>query len=223
MHSHLIPGIDDGAATLEDSVNLARQMLRLGYSKLITTPHIQNDFYRNTPEIILRGLERVRKALKEENIPLEIHAAAEYLLDDGFTEKAEQGELLTFGDKYILVELSYYNPNPDFKNIVFHLQVDGYKVILAHPERYTYWFNDFAKFEDLKERGVYLQVNAVSLAGHYPDPVRKFAEKFIDRGMIDFVGSDVHNMHYMASMEKCLKEKSLARLIASNKLMNAFL
>jgi tyrosine-protein phosphatase YwqE len=220
MHSHLIPGIVDGARTLDDAMALARRMHELGYTKLVTTPHVQHDFYRNTPDIIRGGLEKVRAALKTEHIPIEIEAAAEYLLDDGFGNLAERGNLLTFSGKHILVELSYFNPNPNLKTFVFNLQVDGYKVILAHPERYTYWFSDFTKFEDLKDRGVLFQLNIVSMAGFYPEPVKKFAEKLIERGMIDFIGSDMHNMNYMAALEKSLKERSLVQLIESGKLLN---
>ena len=223
MHSHLIPGIDDGVKNLSESVDLARRMYQLGYKKLVTTPHIQHDFFRNTPEIILSGLERVRKALKTENIPLEIHAAAEYLLDDGFEEKAAKGNLLTFSERYILVELSYFNPHPNLKTFIFNLQVEGYKVILAHPERYTYWFSDFSKFEDLKDRGLFFQVNLVSLAGFYPEPVKKMAEKLMEKGMVEFVGSDMHNTGYMIALEKSLKEKSLVKLAESGKLLNAML
>lgn len=221
MHSHLIPGIDDGARSLDDSLALIRKMHELGYRKLVTTPHIQQEYYRNTPEIIRSGMGSVREALRKENIPVEIEAAAEYLIDDGFEDKAAAGELMTFGDKHVLVELSYFNPHPNLKTFLFNLQIDGYKVILAHPERYTYWFDDFAKFEDLKDRGVFFQVNLVSLAGYYPDPVKKFAEKLIDRGMVDFVGSDMHNMNYMAALEKSLKERSLARLLESGRLLNS--
>jgi protein-tyrosine phosphatase len=220
MHSHLIPGIDDGAKTLEDSVTLARRMYELGYKKLITTPHIQHEFFCNTPEIILNGLAKVREALKSENIPLEMEAAAEYLIDDGFEEKAAKGNLLTFSGKYLLVELSYYNPHPNLKTFIFNLQVDGYKVILAHPERYTYWFSDFSKFEDLKDRGIFFQINLVSLAGFYPDPVKKMAEKLMEKGMIEFVGSDMHNLDYMQALEKSMKEKALSKLISSGRLLN---
>jgi protein-tyrosine phosphatase len=223
MHSHLIPGIDDGARTMEDSIAMVRRMHELGFKKLITTPHIQGEFYKNTPEIILEGLAKLKEAVAAENIAIELEAAAEYLLDDAFEEKMNAGTLLAFSNKFILVEMSYYSPNPDLKNLIFNLQVDGYKVILAHPERYTYWFNDFAKYDDLKDRGVYFQLNTVSLAGHYPEPVKKFAEKLIEKGMIDFIGSDMHNMNYMKSMENSLKEKALGKLIASGKLLNASL
>jgi tyrosine-protein phosphatase YwqE len=223
MHSHLIPGIDDGARTMEDSIAMIRRMHELGYKKLITTPHIQGEFFKNTPEIILEGLAKVKEAVKAENIPVELEAAAEYLLDDMFEEKMKAGNLLTFSNKFILVEMSYFSPNPDLKNIIFNLQVDGFKVILAHPERYTYWFKDFAKFEDLKDRGVFFQLNTVSLAGHYPVPVKKFAEKLIEKDMIDFIGTDMHNMNYMKSLEKSLNEKMLAKLVGSGRLLNAVL
>ena len=221
FHSHFIPGIDDGAKTMADSTAMIRRMSELGFKKLITTPHIQGEFFKNTPEIILGGLEKLREAVAAENIQVELEAAAEYLLDDAFEEKMISGSLLSFSNKHILVEMSYYSPNPDLKNLIFNLQVDGFKVILAHPERYTYWFNDFAKYEDLKDRGVFFQLNTVSLAGHYPEPVKKFAVKLVEKGMIDFIGSDMHNMNYMKSLENSLKEKLLAKLVNSGRLMNA--
>jgi protein-tyrosine phosphatase len=220
MHSHLIPGIDDGARSIDDSIAMVRRMHELGFTKLITTPHIQSEFFKNTPEIILSGLQKLREAIAAANIPVQIEAAAEYLLDDGFEAKMIAGNLLSFSDKYILVELSYFNPHPDLKSLIFNLQCDGFRVILAHPERYTYWFNDFGKYEDLKDRGVFFQLNTVSLSNFYPEPIKKFAEKLIEKGMIDFIGSDMHNTSYMQALEKSLKEKALAKLIASGKLLN---
>lgn len=202
---------------------MIRKMHALGYNKLITTPHIQSEFFKNTPEIILAGLDKLREAVRAENIPVQMEAAGEYLLDEGFEEKMAAGNLLTFSDKYILVEMSYYSPNPNLKSIIFNLQCEGFKVILAHPERYTYWFHDMPKYEDLKDRGVFFQLNTISLAGHYPEPIRKFAEKLIDKGMIDFIGSDMHNMRYMDSLERSLKEKALAKLVNSGKLLNSSL
>ena len=220
MHSHFIPGIDDGAPDLDASISLIRQMHELGYGKLIATPHIQQDYYKNTPGLILSGLERVKQAIKEEGLNIELEAAAEYLLDDGFKEKYESGELMTFGDNYVLIELSYFNPHPNLKGFIFDLQVEGYKVILAHPERYSYWFNDWKKFTELKDRDVFFQLNLVSLAGHYPEPVKKFAEKLIDEGLVEFAGSDAHNERYVDSLKQARVEKSLDRLIRSGKLLN---
>ncbi|MBE0661342.1 MAG: capsular biosynthesis protein [Bacteroidales bacterium] len=220
FHSHLIPGIDDGAKSMVDALGLIRQFSELGFRKLITTPHIQDEFYKNTPEIILAGLDQVKTAVKETGIGIEIEAAAEYLLDDGFAQKLKNKELLTFSGKYILVELSYFSPHPNLLSFIFELQIEGYKVILAHPERYSYWFNEMKKFVELKNRGVMFQLNTVSLSGHYGKDVKKLAEKFIDLGLYEFVGSDMHNQHYMDSFSKARYEKSMKKLMDSGKLKN---
>ena len=220
FHSHLIPGIDDGARTIEDSLTMIRQFKELGFKKLITTPHIQDEYYKNTPEIILSGLETVKAAMDEAGIEIEIEAAAEYLLDDGFEKKLKSGELMTFGQKHILVELSYFSPHPNLLTFIFELQLEGYQVILAHPERYSYWFNSLQKFDELKNRGVLFQLNTVSLSGHYGNEVKKIAEKLIDQGVYDFIGSDMHNQHYMNSFIRARFEKSLKKLMDSGKLKN---
>ncbi len=223
MHSHLIAGIDDGSKTVKDSVSYVRKMKELGFSKLITTPHIMQDYFKNTPEIIREGLEKLMSALDKENIDIEIEAAAEYLIDDGFEKKMEAGDLMTFGDNYLLVELSYFSPPTNLKEILFNLQIAGYKIILAHPERYSYWFHTPQKYEDLKDRGVFFQVNTISLSGYYSGVVRKVAEKLIDQKMIDFVGSDMHNEAYFQALQKSMYEKYLGKLVASGSLLNATL
>jgi len=220
MHSHLIPGIDDGVMTIAESINLIKELSGMGFERIITTPHIQYEYYRNTPEIILEGLEKVKNRLAEEDYDISLEAAAEYRIDEGFGDHVKAGNLMTFGDNYILVELSYYNPHPDFENIIFNLQVDGYKVILAHPERYSYWHESWDKFIALKERGVYFQLNAVSLAGHYNDSVIKYARKFVDEGMIEFVGSDLHDENYLLSLKKAGNDKSFRKLLESGRLLN---
>jgi tyrosine-protein phosphatase YwqE len=223
MHSHLIPGIDDGAQTLEDAVELIKHLQEMGYKKLITTPHIQGEFYQNTPEIINSGLERVKRELKKQNIFIEIHAAAEYLIDDKFEEKYKSGNLMTFGKKYLLVELSYFNEHPSWKQFIFDLQIAGFQIILAHPERYSYWFRNWKKYEEMKDRGVWFQVNINSLAGYYSGEVKKIAEKMIDEGMIDLAGTDMHNMRYMDALQKARSEKYLRKLVDSGKLKNQLL
>lgn len=125
MHSHLIPGIDDGSDSLETSIELIKGMMELGYKKFITTPHLQGEFYQNTPHIILSGLEKVKRELKKQNIQVEMEAAAEYLIDDKFEEKYKEAELLTFGKKHLLIELSYFNEHPRLKEFLFDLQIDG--------------------------------------------------------------------------------------------------
>lgn len=220
VHSHLIPGIDDGAQTMEDSIQLIRELNALGYSKFITTPHIMSDFYKNTPEIILGGLEKVRERLKEEGLNVEISAAAEYYMDFEFEAKIKEGGLLTFGDNYVLFEVSYFNKPEGFERIVFDLQTAGYKPMLAHVERYPFWYGNWEKYERFKELGVFFQLNIMSLGGHYGGQTKKVAEDLIDRGMIDLIGSDLHNMNHIESMKRAIREEYLHKIATNEKLLN---
>ena len=223
FHSHLIPDIDDGCKTMDESIELIKQFADMGYSKLITTPHIQDEFFRNTPGIILNGLEELKKAVAKAGIKIQIEAAAEYLIDDGFERKIKAGGLLTFGQKHILVEMSYFMEHPNLKSILFQLQIEGYKVIMAHPERYSYWDNKWGNFDELKDRGILFQLNTVSVAGYYGSSVKKMAEYFINKGMYDFMGSDMHNQAYMDAFRKSQFEKSIGNLLASGKIKNSSL
>jgi protein-tyrosine phosphatase len=223
VHSHFIPGIDDGAQTIEDSVALIRTFYEAGYKKVITTPHIMSDAYRNTPEIILGGLEKVRVALHENNIPIAVEAAAEYYIDYDFEEKIESGKLLTFGKNYVLVELSFVNPPDNLKHVLFKLQTNGYKPVLAHPERYSFWHRDFEKYEEIRDKGVLLQLNINSLTGHYNMATKKVAEQMIEKNMIDFLGSDCHHQGHADLMRHVVFEKSLHKLLESGKLLNSTL
>ncbi|MEX1187860.1 MAG: CpsB/CapC family capsule biosynthesis tyrosine phosphatase [Bacteroidia bacterium] len=221
VHSHLIPGIDDGSSSIEDSINLIRGLQELGYKRLITTPHVMSDFYRNTPEMILGGLEDVRNAMKAEGIDMEISAAAEYYCDHDFELKIGKEDLLTFGDKYLLFELSYLNPSDNFDTVSFKLQLEGYKPVLAHPERYPYWYQSFDKYQEIRDKGVLLQVNIASIAGHYGTVAKRIAERLIDNEMVDLLGSDMHKVSHIDVYKKALKEPALHKLLNSGKLINA--
>jgi protein-tyrosine phosphatase len=223
MHSHLVPGIDDGVPDLETAVGLIEKMKRLGYSKLISTPHIMVDIYRNNPAIIQEGFEKVKEAVAARGIDIELQVAAEYQFDEGFTLLLKKGELMTFGQNHVLVELPYYTPPQNMGELLFDMQVAGYKVILAHPERYTYWHKDFSKLEDLKHRDVLFQLNTISLSGYYSAPTKKISEKLIDAGMIDFLGSDLHNFNYFGLLKEALYEPYLEKLLASGNLKNHLL
>jgi protein-tyrosine phosphatase len=221
MHSHFIPGIDDGAKTIDDSLQLLRGMQEFGYRKVITTPHIMSDFFRNTPEIILGGLENVRKAAAADGLSLEIDAAAEYYDDFDLDKKLEHEKLLTFGGNYLLFEVSYLNEPQNINSLIFRFITNGYKPVLAHPERYPFWYRRLDVFEEMKEKGVLLQLNINSLTGHYSPEAKKVAEHLIDKQLVDFLGSDCHHAGHQQLMQRAVRTKALHKLLGSGMLRNS--
>jgi tyrosine-protein phosphatase YwqE len=221
IHSHFIPAIDDGSPDLETSISLIKKMQELGYKKVITSPHVMSDFYKNTPEIILEGLADVRAELKRKNINMEISAAAEYYLDFDFEQKIGKEKFLTFGDNYILVELSFMQAPNNLFDIIFKLQMEGYKVVLAHPERYEYYVKK--DYEELVTRGVFLQINLLSLIGYYSPKIQQKVKELIAENQVSFVGTDCHNMNHAALYEKCQTQKDWHDLVNSGKLLNSTL
>ena len=222
LHSHLIPGIDDGSKSLEESIALIKRFKELGYSKVITTPHVMSDFYRNTPEIILSGLAEVRNAIEQEGIEIEIEAAAEYYLDDYFEELIKQNNLLTFGENHVLFELSFQSPPTRIKEAIFALITGGYKPILAHVERYPFYFNEWDTLEDLRNRGAIFQLNINSLSGQYGPQVKKMGQDLIDRDWVEVIGSDCHHMRHLDSINELRTNPYLHKISEKSELLNKF-
>ncbi|UOR05282.1 capsular biosynthesis protein [Hymenobacter aerilatus] len=224
MHSHLLPGIDDGAATVEHSVELLREMQELGYRKLIMTPHVMGDFFRNTPATIRAALAQLQTAASAAGIEdIELECAAEYYLDEWFGRKLEAGEeLLTFGGDrhYLLFETSYINEPFNLAETVFNLRAAGYQPVLAHPERYTYLYGRFEELERIRESGVLLQVNLNSLAGYYSSGAQRVAEKLIDAGLVDMLGTDAHNVKHTGTLRNKVLTASYLRKALELPLLN---
>lgn len=221
IHSHLLAPLDDGVKSVEEAVDLILQFKRLGYTRLITTPHIMSDHYRNTEALILDKLEELRNVLKEKNIQIAIEAAAEYYLDEVFFEKlTDQEPLLTFGRNYLLFETNFFSEPLNLKEFIFKAISSGYKLVLAHPERYQYM--DLKKAQDLKDRGLFFQINLSSLTGFYSRPIQKIAYQLIDKGWVDFLGSDCHNAiqvgHIMEAQKNKYYQKALALPLLNNTL-----
>ena len=223
VHSHFIPGIDDGAPTIGASMELIHAMHDLGYEKVVTTPHSMADGYRNPPEVILSGLEKVRHAVKEEKLNIKVEAAAEYYLDHELLENATAQKLLTFGTDMVLFELPFVSEPAVLMTAVFEMQTQGFRPVLAHPERYPFWYADTSAMEKLKDRGVLFQLNMIALMGAYGPPARKQAEKIVDLGWYDLVGSDCHSMKHIEAMQVARTEPYLHKLIDGGKLLNTTL
>lgn len=220
IHSHLIPGIDDGAADLEIALELVRKMSDMGYKKLITTPHVYIEYYPNSPESILPGLEALKTAVEVEKIPIEIHAAAEYFMDEHFEELLEQKALLTLKDNYVLVEMSFFGPPPELENYLFQMQIKGYKPILAHPERYLYYKGNMEKYQRIKDLGCLLQLNILSLTGYYDRAVQQNARELIKEGLIDLLGTDLHHDTHADKLALALKDRKIAKLLEEYEFKN---
>ncbi len=220
LHSHLIPGIDDGAKSLEESLALIRGLKDMGFSRLITTPHILTEMYRNGRQNILPGLETLRKALKQEGIEMQIDAAAEYMMDDGFAAILQQGDLLTLPGNRVLVEMGFINPPPQLHDYLFRLQTKGYRPLLAHPERYLFLKERFSDYERLREVGCEFQLNLLSLYGYYGKPVRDTALKLLKNGMVDFLGTDLHHETHLENLKGLLSDSAVMNLLTRQTFKN---
>lgn len=212
IHSHLLAGLDDGVKSLEEALVIIRTFQEFGYKKLITTPHVHQDYYRNTPVLIQQGLAELNSYLAQQNMKFEIQAAAEYYLDEELIRTVEDGEkLLTFGDHYLLFETNMITEPYHLKDFIFKITTAGYKPVLAHPERYAYL--NLEKAEDLRDRGVLFQMNMLSIIGYYSKPVKKMARKLIDQGWIDLLGSDCHHLEQARLIEYVTKNRTFQKAL----------
>ena len=221
MHSHLIPGIDDGSPDIETSVQLISGMCELGYKKIITTPHIMWDMYKNSREIILEKVEELQKAVTQKGLDVEIIAAAEYFLDDHVSGLLKTKQpLLTIGDNLVLVEFSLASQSFDYKDVLFELQLLGYQPVIAHPERYIYG-NNKNFYAELKDAGYYFQLNILSFGNHYGRSVLEFANYLAKKEYYDFAGTDLHNFNHLEALHNPSITGPLKRLLDTGKIRNS--
>ena len=219
IHSHLLAGIDDGAKNINESIDLITKMSSFGIKNFITTPHVLGDIYPNSSENILKKLKELRLELKKRNIfDVSIHAAAEYMLDEQFSKRLEEQDILTLKDNFILVEMSYFNAPYNLFEILFEIQLKGYKPILAHPERYHFYNTNFNHFYKLKRAGCLFQLNLLSLTEHYGKEVQKTSQKLLNKNLYDFVGTDTHHQNHLLLLDKIrtVKTKKLIEALLEN-------
>lgn len=221
MHSHVLPGIDDGAQNLQESIFLIKQMMALGIKKIIATPHIMVDYYRNTAETINGALEVLKAGLIKENLNIEVQAAAEHYFDETFEARVDDGKLMIMGDNYVLFEFSFINKPTNTIPVIQKLRDLGYKPILAHPERYPYM--DLEQFKQLHDWGVDFQLNTISLTGYYGREAKKIAEELIDNQLIDFISSDMHHPRHAEALKNALRMPYLEKVLFDYPLKNILL
>ncbi|MEY4605006.1 MAG: hypothetical protein RIT43_2298 [Bacteroidota bacterium] len=212
IHSHLIPGIDDGARTMDETIAMLAKFESLGYEKVITTPHIMSEVYPNNSERILEGLDNVRETSQKLGLKITVEAAAEYYFDETLEFRVKEKNFMTFGKNYVLVEFAFHNAPMFEERLFFEMQMAGYKPVLAHFERYMYYLGSTDRAAEYKEKGVSIQMNLNSLTGHYGPEVKKQAERLIDSGLIDFVGTDCHRMDHLMLLESNLSNPFFHKL-----------
>ncbi len=207
VHSHLLPGLDDGVKTLDESIKSIKAMSHLGYKKLITTPHIYPDFYPNSAKNIGFTLEEVKSELLKTGIDVSIEAAAEYFLDPEFLSAIKNGEpILSFGKaRYVLFETGFQSKPVILEETIFELKAQGYNPILAHPERYEYLDPKSDLSNRLIELGVMNQISLPSLKGFYGSEPKKKAMALLKQGNVDFLGSDLHRFGQIEGLKKALQ------------------
>ena len=221
MHSHLLPGIDDGSPDMTTSLDLIKGMQLLGYSKLITTPHILSDMYPNTRQGILAKLKEVQQAMHEAGMTVELHAAAEYFLDDYVAALLKNKEpLLTMHDNWVLCEFSLAFPSHSLKDILFEMQMQGYLPVIAHPERYIYLQQSKDFYDELKATGCLFQLNVLALAGHYGKAVQELAHYLIKKGYYDLLGTDLHHFRHLEGLGDAGLVTQLRKLVDVGKIRN---
>jgi tyrosine-protein phosphatase YwqE len=224
MHSHLIPGIDDGSPDVATSLELIRGLHRLGYKKLITTPHVLWEVFPNTTQIITDGLAALKEAVAAEGIAIELQAAAEYYIDEHFEEELKnKTPLLPIYRNAVLVEFSMITAPLDLLQVLFEMQIQGYQPVIAHPERYIYLAQRKQFYDELKEAGCLFQLNLLALTGYYGRPVQELADYLLKQNFYSFVGTDMHNTRHLAALQKLAGSSQLERLKETGLLKNPVL
>ena len=219
IHSHLLPGIDDGAPTIETSKFLINELQKIGFFEFITTPHCMELVWPNTENSIVTLLNTTKSDLNQLYCTPKLSAAAEYMMDGAFLKSICKKQLLTLKDNYVLVEMSYINPPLHLYDTLFELQLNGYQPVLAHPERYAFYHSNQNEYHKLKDAGCLFQLNLLSTVGYYGLDVSKRADYLLLNKMIDFVGSDVHHQkHVDAFSEKIVLKNydTLPQLLQNN-------
>ncbi len=222
MHSHLIPGIDDGVRDVAASIKMIQGLQKLGYKKLITTPHVLWDVYPNTTVQIQEGLHHLKTEVKNEGIDMELVGAAEYFIDEHFEDDLKNKiPLLPISNNLVLVEFSMVTAPMDLQQVLFEMFIKGYQPVIAHPERYVYLTNRKQFFDDLKGAGCFFQLNLLSLVGYYGRSVQELAEYLCKKEYYNLAGTDLHNERHLIALRKLSSSSLLSRLKESGQLKNS--
>lgn len=215
IHNHLLPGIDDGAKTVEDSITLLKEFSSFGVTNFVATPHIMNNYYPNTPDSIRKSHALLQNALLQNDLKdISISASAEHMIDDNFEDILEKNEVMPLRKNYLLVEMSYLQPSINFNEAINKIASHRLFPILAHPERYVFLHKSSSLYQKHKSQGILFQLNLLSLGNYYGSEVQKAAHKLLENGLIDFAASDCHNITQLNALKELkLSNKTLQKIL----------
>lgn len=206
IHCHLVPGVDDGSDSVEESVELLQHMRQWGITRIIPTPHVTEDTFENTPATIDPAYGELVAGVTEAGIGIELMPpSAEYRLDSYFVDQLACGNVRELGNGHLLVENNFAVEPWGLDGVLYDLSLKGFKPILAHPERYMYYHGNMQRYRQLHDKGILFQCNILSFSGYYGKAVRDVAMKFIENDMVDFLGTDMHSMRHVESIEEYMK------------------
>jgi tyrosine-protein phosphatase YwqE len=224
MHSHVLPGIDDGSPDIQTSLELIAGLEELGYARFITTPHAMEDLYPNNRETIHAAFLTLKDELIVQRPHTNIRFAAEYMLDGNIENLLEKKQpLLTIKDNWVLVECSFVSPPLYLRETIFNLQMQGYQPILAHPERYSFYHNQPKIYSQIKSLGLFFQCNLLSFSGYYGSSVRQAAEYLVQEGLVDLLGTDLHHDRHLQHLRELPFTPALATLLDEKGVLNHLL
>ena len=208
IHSHILPGIDDGAKDVKESMKIISKMKNMGFSKIIGTPHTYPGLYDNTNDSIKKAYEKVKIS---ELGNIEIGFASEYMIEKSLIEKAKNKSLLCIKDNYVLVEMSYISEPLGLFDIIYEIKVNGYIPVLAHPERYMF-IKNLKEYFKLKKFGCLFQANLLSATNYYGKYASNMLDKLLKEKLIDYVGSDIHSIKHINAFDGRLTINNIGEL-----------
>ncbi len=212
FHSHIIPGVDDGSKSVEETYNMIVEAKDAGFTDIIMTSHFTSHYYEPNPQELMLWKEKLQEIINIKGIGVNLHSGMEIYVSDRLDELYKSGKLLTIGkSKYILIELPINASINYLDNILYIIESLGLKLILAHPERYIYVQNNPSLIDEYIDKGILLQCNFGSIIGQYGKMAEQTMKKMLKSGQVDFLGSDCHreNSVYKTIPEAVRKIKSL--------------
>lgn len=212
VHSHILPGIDDGSPNTDISIALLESMRSWGIESVIATPHITEENFENTPQTIKNAYDKLYTRMLDLGLEMDLKFSAEYRVDNRFKDMFDNDNLIILPDDYLLIENSFVQQSIDLNNVIYELQLKDIKPILAHPERYIYYQRKREMYDILFNLGCEFQINLLSLAGYYGSREKETALWLANKGYISFIGTDLHHFGHVEAINRFLLSKEYTEI-----------